>query len=259
MVKNQLRTFKKYEPLLRELVSRDLKTRYRRSVLGFLWTVLNPLGMMIILSIVFATIFRQGIENFPVYLMCGQLIFNFYSEASSGAMTSVLDNSSLLTKVYVPKYLFPLARVCSSTVNLLSSLVALLIVIVATRFQITWTIIFVIFPLFYVCVFAFGMGLILATVVVFFRDMKHLYGVLVTAWMYLTPIIYPMSMLPDNIAKVVGCNPLTVFVEMFRMAVMENTIPPLSMHVKSLIVCILVLVIGLLAFKKNQDKFILKF
>lgn len=259
MLKSQIDNFIKYKPLLRELVSRDLKTRYRRSVLGFLWTVLNPLGMMIVLTIVFSTVFKQGIDNFPVYLMCGQLIFNFFNEASTNAMCSVLDNSSLITKVYVPKYLFPLSRICSSVVNLLSSLVALLIVIVVTRYQITWTIIFMIFPIFYVCVFSFGIGMILATVVVYFRDMRHLYGIITTAWIYLTPIFYPISMLPDNIAAIVNCNPLTTFVTMFRQAVMYNTIPPLSLHVQCIVICSIVLAIGLFVFKKNQDNFILRF
>lgn len=259
MFKAQIANFNKYKPLLFELVSRDLKTRYRRSVLGFLWTVLNPLGMMIVLTIVFSSIFRQGIENFPVYLMCGQLVFNFFSEASSSAMNSVLDNSSLITKVYVPKYLFPLARVCSSSVNLMSSLVALIIVILVTQSPITWTAVFCVFPLLYVCVFSLGIGLILATLVVFFRDVKHFYGILTTVWMYLTPIIYPMSILPENIAKLVNLNPLTIYVTMFRMAIMENTVPPIMYHIIGEIWCVLALIIGLVFFRKKQDEFILKF
>ena len=98
-----IENFKKYKPLLFELVSRDLKTKYRRSVLGVLWTVLNPLGMMLVMTVVFSTVFRQNIENFPVYLMCGQLVFNFFNEASNMAMTSILGNASLIKKVYVPK------------------------------------------------------------------------------------------------------------------------------------------------------------
>lgn len=133
-------TFMRYRSLLTELVSRDLKTKYRRSALGFMWSVLNPLGMMAVLTIVFSTVFQQAIPNFPVYLMCGQLTFNFFNEASNMAMTSVLDNAPLIKKVYVPKYLFPLSRVCSSLVNMLTSFVALMIVILITRTPITWTI-----------------------------------------------------------------------------------------------------------------------
>ena len=175
-----IENFKKYKPLLFELVSRDLKTKYRRSVLGVLWTVLNPLGMMLVMTVVFSTVFRQNIENFPVYLMCGQLVFNFFNEASNMAMTSILGNGSLIKKVYVPKYLFPLSRVCSSLVNMLTSFIALIIVIIVTRTPVTWTIITAVFPVLYVSMFAFGVGLVLATAVVTFRDLQHLYAVVIT-------------------------------------------------------------------------------
>ena len=259
MFKGQIANFKKYSQLLKQLVSRDLKTRYRRSVLGFLWTILNPLGMMIIMTIVFSTVFRQGIENFPVYLMCGQLIFNFFSEASTGAMGAILDNSGLLTKVYVPKYLFPLSRICSSAVNLLFSMVALIIVIIATKFKLSWTIILMILPITYVCIFAFGIGLVLATTVVYFRDMRHLYGIIITAWVYLTPIFYPMSMLPENVKRIVSLNPLTKYVEMFRQTIMYGQVPTLAANVKCLIISLTALLIGMVVFKKNQEKFILHF
>lgn len=259
MLKAQINNFNKYKQLLKQLVSRDLKTRYRRSFFGYLWTILNPLGMMVILTVVFSSVFKQGIDNFPVYLMCGQLIFNFFSEASTSAMGGVLDNSSLLTKVYVPKYLFPLARVCSSAVNLIFSLGALLIVILATGFELTWTALLMVFPLLYVCIFAFGVGMLLCTVVVFFRDMKHLYNVLTTAWIYLTPVFYPLSMLPDNVKKLVECNPLTMYLEMFRDVIMYDEIPSLESHFVCALISGVVLLLGLCVFKKNQDKFILHF
>ena len=257
-MKGTIENFKKYKPLLFELVSRDLKTKYRRSALGFLWTVLNPLGMMLVMTVVFSTVFRQNIENFPVYLMCGQLIFNFFNEASNMAMTSILGNAALIKKVYVPKYLFPLSRVCSSMVNMLTSFVALIIVIVATRTPITWTIVTAVFPVLYVSLFAFGVGLLLATVVVSFRDMQHLYGVITTAWLYITPIFYPISMLPDNIARIIKLNPLTSFVELMRYAVLYDTPAPWKYHAYSIAWCVIVIVLGMYIFKKKQDKFILK-
>ena len=122
-----IHNFLAYRELLKELVNRDIKIKYRGSVLGILWSVLNPLGMMIIMSIVFSHVFRGNIENFPVYLMCGQIIFNFYNEASTVAMGSILGNAALIRKVYVPKYLFPMSKVCSCFVNLLTSFIALLL------------------------------------------------------------------------------------------------------------------------------------
>lgn len=253
-----LRNFWDYRYLLVELVRRDVKTKYRRSALGILWSVLNPLGMMVVMTIVFSNIFRGGIENFPVYLMSGQLIYNFFSEASNMAMTSVMDNAPLIKKVYVPKYLFPISRICSSFVNLLTSFIALTIVVIVTRTQIFWTLGLIFFPIFYIFLFSLGMGLILATLVISFRDMMHLYGVLLTAWMYVTPIFYSVDMLPANLQFVFVFNPLASIIEMLREVLLYGMVPDLVLHARCLIPGIIALVIGMLVFFKEQDTFILK-
>ena len=131
-----IQNFKKFQPLLAELVARDIKIKYRRSVLGVLWTLLNPLFMMIILSVVFSSIFKFDIENFPLYILSGQLIFNFFNDATTSSMTSIIGSAALIKKVYVPKYLFVIARVFSSFINLMASLVALILVMVAMRCRI---------------------------------------------------------------------------------------------------------------------------
>ncbi len=257
-MKESLANFKKYYPLLREFVKRDFKIKYRRSVLGVLWSVLNPLGMMIIMSVVFSKVFRQGIENFPVYLMCGQLTFSFFNEASSGAMNSVINNGNLIKKVYIPKYLLPLSSVCSSLVNLMTSFIALLIVMVLTLTPTTWRIVLVVFPILFVLIFSYGLGLILCVVATSFRDMQHLYGVLTTAWMYLTPIFYPLSMLPKWVRNIIEWNPLTVFVEMVRDVVLYGVIPDGSLFLKSIMYCSIVMILGIIMFKKKQNTFVLK-
>lgn len=249
---------KKYLPLLQQFVKRDFKTKYRRSVLGMLWSVLNPLGMMIVLTMVFSTIFRQGIENFPVYLMSGQLIFNFYNEASSQAMNSIIMNGPLIKKVYIPKYLLPMASVCTSLINLLTSFIALLIVMIITQTPFSPLILLSIVPIAYTFVFAYGMGLLLCTAATSFRDVTHLYGVLITAWMYLTPIIYPMSMLPENIQKLVGLNPLTMFVEYFRSLILYQQLPTLESNIACILVSGITLTLGVIVFRKKQDGFIFK-
>ena len=190
--------------------------------------------------------------------MCGQLVFNFFNEASNMAMTSILGNASLIKKVYVPKYLFPLSRVCSSLVNMLTSFIALIIVIIVTRTPVTWTIITAVFPVLYVSMFAFGVGLVLATAVVTFRDLQHLYGVVITAWLYLTPIFYPISMLPESIGRLIKLNPITSFVELLRYAVLYDSLAPLKYHAYSIAWCVLVVGFGLYIFNKKQDNFILK-
>ncbi len=253
-----IHNFLAYKNLLKELVRRDVKTKYRRSVLGMLWSVLNPLGMMIIMSIVFSHVFRSNIENFPVYLMCGQVIFNFYNEASTVAMSSVLGNASLIKKVYVPKYLFPVSKVCSCFVNLVTSFIALVIVIVATGTKLSWTALLVFIPVIYVFVFSLGMGLMLSALVVTFRDLQHLYGILITAWMYMTPIFYPVDMLPEWVADLVRLNPLANFIEMFRDVILYNVVPSGILQAKCIVSCVVALGLGLWIFYKQQDTFILK-
>ena len=253
-----IHNFLAYKELLKELVSRDVKTKYRRSILGMLWSVLNPLGMMIIMSIVFSQVFRANIENFPVYLMCGQVIFNFFNEASTVAMGSILGNSALIKKVYVPKYLFPMSKICSCFVNLVTSFIALTIVIVATGTPVSWTIVLFFMPIIYIFLFSLGMGLLLSALVVTFRDLQHLYGVLMTAWTYLTPIFYPIEMLPGWVRTIVSLNPLTNIIEMLREVVMYGMVPSVLLHVKCIIPCFVVMVLGLWVFYKQQDTFILK-
>ena len=258
-----LSVFVKYRALIDQLVMTDIKTKYRRSILGLLWTVLNPLLMMTVLSIVFSYFFQRygEVENFPVYLLCGQVIFNFFNESTSIAMGSIVHSGELIKKVYVPKYLFPISKVMSSGVNLLASMIALVIVMVVTRSRVTPTILLALLPLLYVLLFSTGVSLFLSAAAVSFRDLMHLYSVLTTAWMYLTPVIYPMSILDDAPAWVrfiVDANPLTAFIKIFRAVVLDGVTPPAILHVQSLAWCAIALIVGSLVFKKSQDSFILK-
>jgi ABC-2 type transport system permease protein len=246
-----------YRELLKELILRDLKTKYRRSVLGYLWSVLNPLLMMIIISIVFSHMFRFDIENFPVYLLTGQLIYGFYSESTGAAMTSIFGNSALIRKVYVPKYIFPISKTCSSFVNLLFSLVALIPVLIATRATITPVILLLPIPLFYICLVSLGVGLILSVLAVYFRDIVHLYSVFLTALMYCTPIFYPITMLPDTAINMIRANPLYHIIKMFRKMVMYGELPTLTEHLTCLAFAVILFAIGVLIFKKKQDNFVM--
>ena len=218
---------------------------------------------MTVLSIVFSYFFsRYGdVENFPVYLLCGQVIFNFFNESTSIAMGSIVHSGELIKKVYVPKYLFPITKVMSSGVNLLSSMIALVIVMVATRSRVTPTVLLAVFPLLYVLLFSTGVSLFLSAAAVSFRDLMHLYSVVTTAWMYLTPVIYPMSILdgaPKWAVFIINANPLTAFIKIFRAVVLDGVTAPWILHVQSIVWCVIALVIGSLVFKKSQDKFILK-
>lgn len=246
-----------YRNLLLELVKRDIKKKYRRSVLGILWSMLNPFFTMLIMTMVFSTFFKFAIDNFPVYLLTGQLIFNFYGEATNTAMVSVLENSALIKKVYVPKYIFPIARVLSSGINFLLSLPGLVLVLFITKSDIKWTMGWSIVPITYLLIFCCGIGLVLSTVAVYFRDMFHLYGVLLTALGYLTPIFYPKEIVPDRYAFLLYFNPLYHFVKMFRNLIYYRYLPGLYDHLICIAISGITLAFGISIFLNNQKKFIL--
>lgn len=256
-MKQYISNFKRFKPLLYELVARDVKIKYRKSALGVLWTLLNPLLMMAILSIVFSNLFRFDIENYSLYLLAGQIIFNFYNEATSGAMTAILGNGSLIRKVYIPKYLFVISKISSNAINILSSFCALILVMVFTRSELHWTIFLAVIPLAYLFIFSLGIGLVLAALTVKFRDVMHLYSVFVTALMYLTPVIYSISMLPKWVQFIVKLNPLTGILTIFRNVVIYNTIPSIQSLFTSAVIVTVTLGIGMWVFYKQQDTFIL--
>lgn len=252
-----IQNFKKYQPLLNELIARDIKTKYRRSLLGVLWTILNPLLMMVVLSVVFSNLFRFDIEYFPVYLLSGQLIFNFFSESTTNAMSSIIANGPLIRKIYVPKYMFVLSRIFSSTINLLASFTALICVMLVMRVRLHYTVLLSVIPLLMIVFFSLGAGLILAAITVKFRDVMHLYSVFITALMYLTPVIYPMSILPSWLEKIVLLNPITNILMMFREFMIYGTFPSILSIVIGMVEVVIILVLGVYVFYKNQDEFIL--
>lgn len=236
---------------------RDIKVRYRHSFLGMIWTVLNPLLMMIVLSVVFSSMFKMNIDNFPVYVLIGQIVFNCNVEATTQGMNSIVWNSSLIKKVYIPKYLFPLSNVISCLVNFGFSFIALLIVMLFTQAHFYSTLLTIWIPLSYLIIFAFGLSLILCSINVFFRDMQHLYGVFTTAWMYLSAIFYSTEIVPEELLPLIEYNPLYRFISFFRQVIMEGTFPDFTTNLMCLFISCATLAIGLVVFAKLQDRFIL--
>lgn len=249
--------FYQYKYLIYVLVLRDIKTKYRRSVLGVLWSMLNPLLMMIITAMVFSTLFRFDIENYVLYLLVGQVVFTFFSESTNFAMGSILDNGALIRKVYVPKYLFPLARVLSSCMNLLFTFPAVFIMMIYTGQAPTWRIVSLVVPLALMLVFCLGVGLFLAAVAVYFRDMFHLYSVVLTALNYATPIFYPEKIVPPEYAFLLQWNPLYYFMQGFREVLYRGGLP--DPHTTMLCAGLAsgALLVGLATFRRAQNHFIL--
>lgn len=257
-LRQRIQTFFGYSDLFHELVSKDIKLKYRRSFLGYLWSILNPLLIMCIMVLVFSHMFRFDIVNYPVYLIIGQTIFNFFSEATNKAMWAILGNASLLKKVYVPKYVFTLSTVTSSCVNMLFSLGAMLIVFIFCHVHLTLWMLFIPLILAQVYIFSLGMGMLLSATAVFFRDIQYIWSAAMTAWMYVTPIFYPIQQLPVWLQRGIKyLNPLYSYIQQFRMIVLDSAAPDPRLVIYGFSVAFMALILGTGVFFKSQDKFIL--
>lgn len=250
--------FWKYRDLLKLLVSRDIKLKYRRSFLGYVWSILNPLLIMIVMTVVFSTMFSRNIENFPVYLFCGQLLFNYMNNATHQAIFSITGNAALIKKTYVPKYIFTIAKITSGMIDMVFSLGALVIVMVATGARFSWTML--LFPLVILQLYLFcvGLGLFLAQANVFFRDIQYIYNAVMTAWLYLTPIFYPVEALPEWLHWcVTRLNPMYFYVGQFRALVWNGVLPEMTLVLSGLCAAAVMLLLGAWSFMRSEDKFIL--
>lgn len=257
-LKHFFKEFWQYKDLLKLLVSRNLKLKYRRSVLGYVWSVLNPLLTMTVMAIVFSTMFSRNIENFPVYLFCGQLLFNFMNNSTHQAISSITGNASLLKKTYVPKYIFTVAKITSGVVDLVFSMGALLIVMLATGARFTWYFLLFPFVILQLYIFCVGLGLFLAQANVFFRDIQYIYNAVTTAWLYLTPIFYPLEALSEELIWVVKhCNPMYFYIGQFRDLVYIGTMPGPVIILSGCVAALAMLGIGIWSFARSEDRFIL--
>jgi ABC-2 type transport system permease protein len=263
-LKKDIFAMKRYKYLLSDLVSKDIKTKYRRSLLGVLWSVLNPLLMMAVLTAIFSNIIRVEVEGgFALFYLTGYIIFNFISEATSFALYTITSAAPLIKKVYIPKYVFPLEKCIFSLVNMLFSLIAFVIVFVAFSIagKITPHLTMLMFPIPMVLVFIFchGICLILSATMVFFRDIGHIWGILLTIWMYASPIIYPIDIdiLPAWLVSVLRLNPLTHYIDYFRSVMIYGRVPSASETLICVLFSLASLLFGAVIFRKKQDKFLL--
>ena len=247
----------RYGFLLRQLVSRDFRVKYKASVLGVVWSFLNPLLTMLVYLFVFSTIFRSNIVHFPVYLMSGIVLFNFFSESTSLGLSAITGNSALITKVYMPKMIYPLSKVLSSGINLCISFIPLFIVMLITGVPFHKSMLLLPLVVLFLMMFCLGMSLILSSMNVFFRDTQFLWGVLVTMWNFLTPIFYPESIIPAQFVKLYHLNPLYQIVFFMRSITIGGVSPTPVTYLYCTLVSVVPLALGLWIFRKNQDKFVL--
>ena len=263
MFKSILINVKQYSFLMKQLIIRDFKVKYKRSVLGVLWSILYPVLMMFVMALVFSKMFKFQMDgvNYLVYLMTGLVMFNYFSEASNTAMQSVVVNFRLINKVYIPKYIFPISKCLFVGINFLLTLIPLLCIILITGEGPTKCVIniwYLLLPYIFICmlIFTMGMGLLLSCISVFLRDMFYIYGIVLTMWNYLTPVFYDIAIIPENYSKYFKYNPLYMFIDGAREIILFQRAPKPMALLSMLIVSILSFIFGSFVFRKNQDKFI---
>lgn len=249
--------------ILQQLVSKDFKLRYRRSVLGVVWSVLNPLLMMIVMSFVFSYFLRgSSVENYPLYLIVGNITFSLMNESTSAGLRSIIDAAPLLKKVRVDRWVFPVQKVFSAAFNFSFSLIAVAVVMLFFRVVPTWHIVWMIPALALLMVFCMGISLLIGSLAVFFRDMIHLWSVVITAWTYLTPIFWDLSLLtgssaPWFVIAVVKLNPMYNYLEMMRCAIVYQTSPDPAVIALCAVWAVAFLALGFFVFRRTEHKFIL--
>lgn len=245
---------KQYIFAIKELTGREVKRKYARSKLGIVWSILNPLLTMTVLSLIFSKMFQKSIAHFPIYFLTGSIFWNLFSVATNTSMTALVDNKTLLIKVKLPKQTFVLSRVYTSFINFCYSCVAYLLMLIVFRMKFEWTWLLLSVDILFSLLFALGIGYILSIVYVFFGDIKYLYDILLTLWMYMSAIFYPASALPEVMQKIVGMNPIYVSITFARICVIDRRVPEFTLWIKLIAFGLCSFAIGYMVFKKNQNK-----
>ncbi|MGN0667103.1 MAG: ABC transporter permease [Huintestinicola sp.] len=247
---------KKFSFLFEELVKRDFKKKYKRTVLGMLWSILSPLFMLTVLALVFTNLFGRNIDHFIIYLFCGELVFNYFSDSTTQGMSSLLSNKAIFTKINVPKYLFLLSKNVACLINFLLTFVVFWIFVAFEGIPFSWKFFLLIFPIACLIIFNLGIGMILSALFIFFRDIQYLYDIFKMALMYFSAIFYDTSSFSDNIAWVFNLNPVYVYITYFRDIVLYNRIPSMEYHLLCMGYALASILIGALIYKKNNYKFL---
>jgi ABC-type polysaccharide/polyol phosphate export permease len=250
----ELKEAVRYRHLLYQLVRRDILTRYKRSYLGVAWTMLNPLGMMLILSFVFSKIFGAT-HGFPAFILSGLIAWNFFSQGTTSAISSLVWGGGLLQRIYIPRASFGLSAVGSGIINLALAFIPLVIVMVATGTPLMITAVFAPISLLLLACFTLGLGLAISTLAVYYPDVVEMYQVVLLAWMYLTPIIYPESVIPAKYQLLLHLNPLYYLIKLWRLPVYDGLWPTWGDIWPAAAIAIGMLLVGWFFFTSKSDEF----
>lgn len=250
---HELREVVRYRDLIAQLVARDVRMRYKRSVLGIAWTMLSPLLMMVVLSVVFSRLFRVDTPHYPVYLLSALLIWTFFAQSTTSAMSQLVWGAPLLTRIYVPKAAFVIASIGTGLVNLALAIIPLAVIMIATGVPLTPSLLWLPLPVVLMACFALGIGLLLSTLAVFFHDIVEMYQVILTAWYFLTPIIYPVSAVPAEDVWWIKMNPAYYLVDAFREPIWAGQAPGADVLVIGAAVSLVTLAAGWAVFSWRAD------
>jgi ABC-type polysaccharide/polyol phosphate export permease len=250
----ELRDIFQYRDLIYQFVRRDLVTRYKRSVLGIAWTLIQPLGIMLIISLVFSQLFHR-VEGYSVYLLSGLITWTFFSQTTNGTIHQMVWGGVLLKKIYLPSTVFAVSATGTGLVNLALSLIPLIIIAALNHITLNRSLLILPISMILLATFALGLGLLISTLAVFFPDVAEMYQVLLTGWWYLTPIIYPMNIVPKASQWWFQLNPMYYFVQMIRMPIHEGVFPPMYIIQRAVVIAIFTLVLGWIVFSSKSDEF----
>ena len=251
----ELRNIIRYRDLVFQFVRRDVVARYKRSVLGVAWTMLQPLGTMIVLAIVFSQLFGQ-IEGYTAYLISGLVAWIFFAQATTAAVYHSVWGGVLMRRIYIPHTAFPISSIGAAVINLILSLVPLLLIFLITKRPITPAILFLPVSILLLSAFALGVSLILSSMAVYFPDISEMYQIIIQAWMYLTPIMYPETILPEAYRFwLLHLNPMYYLINVFRYPLYSGSLPPMDILLAGGIISVTTLVIGWIQYSRGADEF----
>jgi ABC-type polysaccharide/polyol phosphate export permease len=245
----------RYRDLLRLLVINSIKTRYKRSALGVVWTLLNPLLNTLVLTIAFSALLRFEVANYTVYLLVGLLVWNFFSQTTTHAMNTLVWGGGLLKRIYVPRTIFAVSVLGNGLVNFGLSLIPLTLIMLVMRHTFSWSLLLLPLALLLLAMFTLGVTLLISTVAVFFVDVVDMYGVILSAWFYLTPVIYPVDIVPEQFAIFVRLNPMYYVVDLFRQIIFVGVVPSPEAWLISASLGVSALLVGWLVFTQKSDEF----
>jgi ABC-2 type transport system permease protein len=241
--------------LLFQLVRRDLVSRYKRSLLGIAWTMLNPLGTMVVMTVVFSQLFH-AVPGYPAYILSGLIAWTFFSQTTSAAMAQMVWGSSLLNRIYMPRTALVVSAIGTGIVNITLSLVPLLLITLVVGLPLRWTILFLPVSVLLLVSFALGVGLVLSAWAIYFPDVSEMYQVVLTAWFYLTPIIYPLPTIPERYRFwFYHLNPMYYFIQIFRKPIYEGILPDWPLLAAGTLIALFTLAVGWIIFCSRADEF----